>query len=103
MPSLAFASVPAPRGRLSKLLGLDAAPARAEFPLIADYIPLVEKAVTKGTRRVYGPYWAKVVRNGDTGTSTSPPRSRSASSLSRSGQAPCSAGMPAEGAAPPST
>ena len=41
---------------------LMAAPARAEFPLIADYIPLVEKAVTKGTRRVYGPYWAKVVR-----------------------------------------
>ena len=39
-----------------------AAPARTEFPLIADYIPLVEKAVTKGTRRVYGPYWAKVVR-----------------------------------------
>ena len=39
-----------------------AAPASAEFPLIADYIPLVEKAVTKGTRRVYGPYWAKVVR-----------------------------------------
>ena len=26
---------------------LMAAPARAEFPLIADYIPLVEKAVTK--------------------------------------------------------
>ena len=41
---------------------LMAAPARTEFPLIADYIPLVEKAVTKGTRRVYGPYWAKVVR-----------------------------------------
>ena len=41
---------------------LMAAPARAEFPLIADYIPLVEKAVTKGTRRVYSPYWAKVVR-----------------------------------------
>ena len=39
-----------------------AAPARTEFPLIADYIPLVEKAVTKGTRRVYSPYWAKVVR-----------------------------------------
>ena len=38
------------------------APASAEFPLIADYLPLVEKAVTKGTRRVYGPYWAKVVR-----------------------------------------
>jgi hypothetical protein len=33
-----------------------------EFRLIADYIPLVEKAVTKGTRRVYGPYWARVVR-----------------------------------------
>jgi len=31
-------------------------------PLIADYIPLVEKAVTKGTRRVYGPYCARVVR-----------------------------------------
>ena len=41
---------------------LVAAPASAEFPLIADYIPLVEKAVTKGTRRVYSPYWAKVVR-----------------------------------------
>ena len=41
---------------------LMAAPARAEFPLIADYMPLVEKAVTRGTRRVYGPYWAKVVR-----------------------------------------
>ena len=39
-----------------------AAPARTEFPLIADYIPLVEQAVTTGTRRVYGPYWAKVVR-----------------------------------------
>ena len=39
-----------------------AAPARTEFPLIADYIPLVEQAVTKGTRRVYGPYWATVVR-----------------------------------------
>ena len=39
-----------------------ASPARAEVPLIADYIPLVEKAVTTGTRRVYGPYWAKVVR-----------------------------------------
>ena len=36
--------------------------AAVEFPLIADYIPLVEKAVTKGTRRVYGPYWARVVR-----------------------------------------
>jgi len=41
---------------------LVAAPAMVEFPLIADYIPLVEKAVTKGTRRVYGPYWARVVR-----------------------------------------
>jgi integrase/recombinase XerC len=41
---------------------LMAAPTTAEFPLIADYIPLVEKAVTKGTRRVYSPYWAKVVR-----------------------------------------
>ncbi len=41
---------------------LVAAPAVVEFPLIADYIPLVEKAVTKGTRRVYGPYWARVVR-----------------------------------------
>jgi integrase/recombinase XerC len=39
-----------------------ASPAGAEFPLIADYIPLVEKAVTQGTRRVYGPYWAKVIR-----------------------------------------
>ena len=38
-----------------------ASPAKAEVPLIADYIPLVEKAVTKGTLRVYGPYWAKVV------------------------------------------
>ena len=33
-----------------------------EFPLIADNIPLVEEAVTKETRRVYGPYWARVVR-----------------------------------------
>ncbi|HLK76614.1 MAG TPA: hypothetical protein VKU77_23610 [Streptosporangiaceae bacterium] len=33
-----------------------------EFPLIAEYIPLVEQAVTTGTWRVYGPYWAKVVR-----------------------------------------
>jgi len=41
---------------------LVAAPAMVEFRLIADYIPLVEKAVTKGTRRVYGPYWARVVR-----------------------------------------
>ena len=41
---------------------LMAAPARAEVPLIADYIPLVEQAVTNGTRRVYGPYWARVVR-----------------------------------------
>ena len=41
---------------------LVAAPAVVEFPLNADYIPLVEKAVTKGTRRVYGPYWARVVR-----------------------------------------
>ena len=41
---------------------LVAAPAMVEFPLIADYIPLVEKAVTKGTRRVYGPYCARVVR-----------------------------------------
>jgi hypothetical protein len=41
---------------------LVAAPASADFPLIADYIPLVEKAVTTGTRRVYGPYWARVVR-----------------------------------------
>jgi len=41
---------------------LVAAPARAELPLIADYIPLVEKAVTTGTRRAYSPYWAKVVR-----------------------------------------
>ena len=41
---------------------LVAAPASADFPLIADYIPLVEKAVGKGTRRVYSPYWARVVR-----------------------------------------
>ena len=41
---------------------LMAAPARTEFPLIADYLPLVEQAVTTGTLRVYGPYWAKVVR-----------------------------------------
>jgi hypothetical protein len=41
---------------------LVAAPAMVDFPLIADYLPLVEKAVGEGTRRVYGPYWAKVVR-----------------------------------------
>ena len=41
---------------------LVAAPAMVEFPLIANYIPLVEKAVTNGTRRVYGPYCARVVR-----------------------------------------
>ena len=41
---------------------LVAAPAMVDFPLIADYIPLLEKAVGKGTRRVYGPYWARVVR-----------------------------------------
>ena len=41
---------------------LQASPASAEVPLIADYIPLVEQAVTTGTRRVYSPYWAKVVR-----------------------------------------
>jgi integrase/recombinase XerC len=41
---------------------LTAVPARTEVPLIADYIPLVEQAVTTGTRRVYSPYWAKVVR-----------------------------------------
>jgi integrase/recombinase XerD len=41
---------------------LVAAPAMVEFRLIADYIPPVEKAVTKVTRRVYGPYWARVVR-----------------------------------------
>jgi hypothetical protein len=41
---------------------LVAAPAMVEFPLIADYILLVEKAVTKGTRRTYSPYWARVVR-----------------------------------------
>jgi integrase/recombinase XerC len=45
-----------------KAADLMAAPARAEVPLIADYIPLVEKAVTTGTRRVYGPYWATVIR-----------------------------------------
>ena len=44
------------------ILGVILAPTDAEFPLIADYIPLVEKAVSMGTRRAYGPYWAKVVR-----------------------------------------
>jgi hypothetical protein len=52
---------------------LMAAPARAEFPLIADYIPLVEQAVTEGTRRVYGRTGRKWPGNGDTGGSTSPP------------------------------
>ena len=54
------------KDHLSRLVELrnpaDRSPARAEVPLIADYIPLVEQAVTNGTRRVYGPYWARVVR-----------------------------------------
>ena len=82
---------------------LMAAPVRTEFPLIAGYIPLVEKAVTTepgASMARTGQGWSG---NGGTGGSTSPPRWRSASSPSKSGKAPCSAGTPAEDAAPPST
>lgn len=78
-------------------------PARTEFPLIADYLPLVEQAVTKGTRRVYSPYWATVVREWGHRHVNEPTALEISQLAERSGQAPCSAGMPAEDAAPPST
>ncbi|PWU45621.1 integrase [Micromonospora sp. S4605] len=35
--------------------------ARAPAPTFADYIPVVSDAVSAGTRRVYGPYWNRVL------------------------------------------
>ncbi|GIJ29485.1 hypothetical protein Vqi01_46470 [Micromonospora qiuiae] len=39
-----------------------AAPARAAAPTFAEYIPVVSEAVSAGTRRVYGSYWNRVLK-----------------------------------------
>lgn len=39
-----------------------AGPARASAPTFAEYIPVVSGAVSAGTRRVYGPYWKRVLQ-----------------------------------------
>jgi integrase/recombinase XerC len=33
-----------------------------DIPLLADYIPRVSEAVSSGTRRVYSPYWNRVLK-----------------------------------------
>jgi uncharacterized protein YdaU (DUF1376 family) len=42
---------------------LAAAEERAPAPTFAEYIPAVRTAVTKGTRRVYGSYWNRIVEH----------------------------------------
>src|SRR5215471_11190632 len=36
---------------------------RAPAPTFAEYIPVVQAAVTDGTRRVYGSYWNRIVEH----------------------------------------
>lgn len=45
------------------LADLLATPAeRPELPVFEDYIPKVSDAVSDGTRRVYAPYWNRVLQ-----------------------------------------
>jgi site-specific recombinase XerD len=42
---------------------MTAAEERAPAPTFAEYIPVVQAAVTDGTRRVYGSYWNRIVEH----------------------------------------
>ena len=63
------------------LADLLATPAeRPEVPVFEDYIPKVSEAVSDGTRRVYAPYWNRVLQAWARRALPNPPPQKSASS-----------------------
>src|SRR4051812_12110236 len=42
---------------------LTATSGRAPAPTFAEYVPVVQAAVSSGTRRVYGSYWNRIVKH----------------------------------------